>query len=316
MKRGDGRAAQALQAAGDAHAPRHRTHAPVAGILMLIGAMGMFSASDVLAKQLAARLPVVEIAWFRYLALLLTVAPLLRGGASLRSARPLVQLGRALGLVGSAVLFILALDRLPIAEATAMVFASPLFVTLLSAWLLRERVDAQRWAVVAAGFAGVLIVMRPGTAAFQPAALLPVASSLSWAVAVICTRKASQRDSVATTMVHSAAIGALLLSVPVLPGFVRPDAHEAMLLAAMAASWCGAQWLTVAAYHRGDASTLAPFAYSQLLFATLLGVFVFGQRPDATALLGIAVILGCGGAAAWRSVRALGPRAAEEEAIR
>ncbi len=288
-----------------------------AGIVMLIAAMGCFAASDVLAKQLSARLPAIEIAWFRYLALLVSIGPLLlRHRGVLRSQRLGVQVGRSLALVASAVLFILAIGRLPIAEATAMVFASPLFVTLLSAWLLRERVDALRWATVAVGFVGVLFVMRPGTSAFQPAALLPVASSLAWAVAVICTRRASETDGVATTMAHSALIGAALLSALVVPVFDAPNAYEALLLVAMAVAWCAAQWLTVAAYHRGDASTLAPFAYSQLLFASLLGIVVFGQWPDAVALAGIGVILGCGGVAAWRSVRPISARAAEEEALR
>lgn len=288
-----------------------------AGIVMLIAAMGCFAASDALAKQLSARLPAVEIAWFRYLALLVTVGPLLlRERGALRSGRLGVQVGRALGLVGSAILFILALGRLPIAEATAMVFASPLFVTLLSALLLRERVDALRWAIVATGFVGVLIVMRPGTSAFQPAALLPVGSSIAWAVAVICTRKASETDGVATTMTHSALIGGVLLTALVVPLFVAPTGHEALLLVAMTIAWCAAQWLTVAAYHRADASTLAPFAYSQLLFASLLGIAVFGQWPDGVALAGIGVILGCGGVAAWRSVRPISARAAEEEALR
>jgi len=286
-------------------------------IVLLIVAMGLFSISDALAKQLTARLPALEVTWFRHVALLLTVLPLLvRYRGALRSRNLSVQIGRAIGLILSTVLFILALGALPIADATAMVFASPLFVTLLSAWLLREHVDAARWAVVAIGFVGVLIVMRPGTTAFQPAALLPVGSSIAWALALICTRKASETDGVATTMTHSALIAGALLTLVVIPGYVHPDAHEWLRLIAMALAWCGAQWLVVAAYQRGTASTLAPFQYSQLLFATALGVFVFGQWPDAVALFGIAVILACGAFAAWRSTRPIDPVAAEEEALR
>jgi drug/metabolite transporter (DMT)-like permease len=227
-----------------------------------------------------------------------------------------LQVGRAFGLIASAIFFILALGRLPIADATAMVFASPLFVTVLSALLLRERVSPLRWTIVVMGFMGVLIVMRPGSASFQLAALLPVASSVAWALAVICTRRVSQTDSVASTISHSAVIGCAVLSVLALPAFVRPTLHEALLLVMMSVAWCSAQWLTVKAYHRAEASTLAPFAYSQVLFATAVGVLVFGQWPDVGAMAGIVLILSCGAVAVWEGARRIGLRAAEEEAVR
>lgn len=287
------------------------------GVAMLIASMACFAASDALAKKLTTRLPVLEVTWFRYIALMLTVLPLLRRDRRvLRSGHLAWQIGRALGMIGSAILFILALGRLPIADATAMVFASPLFVTVLSALLLRERVAALRWAILMLGFAGVLVVMRPGSSAFQAAALLPLGSSIAWAIAIICTRKVSETDGVAVTMTHSALIGCVLLTVMAIPVFVAPTAFELLLVLAMATAWCGAQWLTVQAYHRAEASTLAPFAYSQLLFATVIGVTAFGQWPDAFAFAGIGLILCCGAAAGWESARRLGARAAEEEAVR
>jgi drug/metabolite transporter (DMT)-like permease len=232
------------------------------------------------------------------------LSPLLwANGGWMRSKRPAIQATRALAVVASALLFILGLGALPIAEATALVFASPLFVTLLSVIVLRERVDRVRWLVVGVGFAGVLIVMRPGSAAFQPAALLPVASSMAWAVAVIFTRKSTASDGIATTMLHSAAIGLAVLSLLVVPGFVVPTPGEAVIAALMAVAWCAAQWLTVGAYHRSDASLLAPFSYSQVLWAGLLGFAVFGHVPDAPALAGMAVILSCGALAALWAVR-------------
>ncbi|HEY4067378.1 MAG TPA: DMT family transporter [Burkholderiaceae bacterium] len=286
-------------------------------MLLLVASMACFSVSDALAKQLTSHLPALEITWFRCLGLLISVMPLWRRErGALKSHRLALQIGRAAGLIGSAVLFILALGRLPIADATAMVFASPLFVTVLSALLLRERVAALRWAVVVTGFAGVLIVMRPGSSTYQSAALLPLGSSIAWALALICTRKVSQTDSVASTMTHSALIGCALLSLLVVPVFVRPTWPEAALLAAMTLAWCSAQWLTVAAYHRAEASTLAPFAYSQLLFSTFLGAVVFGQWPDAIAFFGIALILCCGAVALWESTRRIDAQAAEEEAVR
>lgn len=116
------------------------------GALLLTAAMGCFSPSDVLAKQLSAVLPPVVLAWCRYLLLLLTVLPIaMLRPATFRTRRAGWQAARAAGLVGSAVLFLMALRALPIAEATAMVFASPLFVTLLAALVLHERVPLRRW---------------------------------------------------------------------------------------------------------------------------------------------------------------------------
>jgi drug/metabolite transporter (DMT)-like permease len=273
-------------------------------IATLVGAMACFSTSDALAKQMAHRLPAVEIAWFRYVGLMIALLAVWRGNGPLpRSSNIQVQVVRAIGLVSSAVFFIIALRVLPIAEATALSFASPLFVMLLSALMLRERVGRLHWIVVCVGFCGVLLVLRPGSYAFEPAALLPMASSAAWAVALIYTRKAAAHDGVVTTIAYSAGLGFALLSLLALPQFVLPTRHEAILLALMALAWCSAQWLTVNAYHRGEASVLAPFAYSQLLWSNALGYLVFAHIPDALSLAGIGIILACGALGAWSATR-------------
>ena len=182
-------------------------------------------------------------------------------------------------------------------------FASPLVVTVLSAWLLREHVDRVRWLIVGVGFAGVLIVMRPGSAAFHLAALLPICSSLCWAVSVICTRKLTAHDGVDTTLVYSGLIGFALLTALALPQIEVPPPEALGAAVTMAIVWSAAQWLSVHAYHRGNVSVLAPFSYSQLLWSTLIGVLVFGHVPDAASFAGIVTILACGGVAVWWSTR-------------
>lgn len=281
-----------------------RARTPGSAIAMIVGAMACFSVSDALAKYLTAFLPVAVIVWLRYLAFVLTLSPLLRQGpAVLRTRRPWLHVLRAVALVASAALFILALRVLPIAEATALVFASPLFVTVLSAWLLREHVDRMRWLIVFVGFAGVLVVMRPGSSAFHAAAVLPIGSSIAWAIGVICTRKLTAHDGVDTTLVYSGLIGFALLTVLAMPQLVVPPAEAIGAAIAMALAWSGAQWLSVHAYHRGHVSVLAPFSYSQLLWSSVIGVLVFRHVPDALSLAGIVTILGCGVVAVWRSTR-------------
>lgn len=282
---------------------------PVFGAGLLILSMAFFALSDAMAKQIAGALSAFEIAWFRYLALLTTAVPvawLQRTG--IRSRRPGLQAVRAAALVGSAVLFLFGLKALPVAEATAMVFASPLFVTLLAALLLREVVPAPRWIPVLLGFAGVLIVVRPGGAGFGGAEVFPLLSSLAWALAVVCTRRLNAIDPLPVTMLHSALLGCIGLGLA-LPGVdVTAVARAAPRVALMAGCWCAAQWLVVLAYRFADPSRIAPFAYAQLIWAGLLGFALFGHVPDAVSLLGMGTILVSGALAAWQSRAALAPR--------
>jgi drug/metabolite transporter (DMT)-like permease len=168
---------------------------------------------------------------------------------------------------------------------------------------LGEHVDRVRWLIVAVGFAGVVIVMRPGSAAFHPAAVLPICSSIAWAISVICTRKLTAHDGVETTLLYSGIMGFTLLTLLALPQIVVPPAEALWAAAGMAIVWSAAQWLSVHAYHRGNVSVLAPFSYSQLLWSTLIGVVAFQHVPDAATLAGIVTILACGVVAVWWSTR-------------
>jgi len=284
--------------------PSRRVPTPGSAIAMMIGAMACFSLSDALAKYLTGFLPIVVIVWIRYLAFVMTLSPLLRRGrAVLRTQRPWLHLARAVALALSAAFFIMALRVLPIAEATALVFASPLFVTVLSAWVLNEHVDRVRWVIVGVGFLGVVVVMRPGSAAFQLAALLPICSSIAWAISAICTRKLTVHDGVETTLLYSGLFGFGILTLLALPQIVVPPAEALWAAVAMALAWSAAQWLSVHAYHRGNVSVLAPFSYSQLLWSTLIGIVAFRQVPDGASFAGIVTILACGAFAIWWSTR-------------
>ena len=290
-----------------------RRDRPGLGILLILVSTVFLSSSDVTAKYLAASLPAVEIAWIRNLVFLLIVLPvvLYQGPARvLRTAHPGVQVVRGLALVGSSILFISSLRYLPIAEATATSFAAPLFITALSIPFLGERVGPRRWAATAVGLVGVLIVVRPGTAAFQPASVLPLLAALGWAGAVVATRRTSAGDAALTTLAYSAVIGAGALTF-VAPFVWVPPSWSALALAVFIG--CAAttgHWLVVLAFRYADASVLAPFTYTQLLWSTLLGVVAFGAVPDRWTLIGAAVVIASGIYTAHRErVRALAKRA-------
>jgi drug/metabolite transporter (DMT)-like permease len=276
---------------------RRAADEPLRGIAFQLSAVGLFSISDAMAKRLGETLPAVEIAWLRYLVFLaLSTLPLLRrGGAGLlRSRRPLLQVVRALGVVGSAILFILALRHLPLAEATAINFVSPALITALSVVFLGEAVGWRRWTALGIGLLGALIVIRPGTEAFQLAALLPIASSFCWAVAAVVTRRMAGVDPPETTLVWTAGVGFLLLTGLLPFGIVLPTGDQLALGLLIGLVSSAAQWLVVLAYRAAPASTLAPFSYAQLITSGLLGLAVFGAVPDGWTLVGAAIIAASG----------------------
>ncbi|WP_270939255.1 DMT family transporter [Falsiroseomonas oryzae] len=274
-----------------------RRDEPMRGIPLLLVSITLFSISDALAKKLGETLPPVEIAWLRYLAFLaLTLLPMMRRGglAVARTRAPGLQVLRALGVVGSAVLFITALRHMPLAEATAVNFVAPAFVTALSVVFLGERVGWRRWTAIAVGLLGMLIILRPGSEVFTPAALLPVLSSAAWAAAVIATRRMPAGESPATTLFWTAAVGFVVLTLLLPFGARVPTATELGLGLLIGLVSSVAQWLVVLAYRAAPASVLAPFSYTQLLTSGLLGAIVFGALPDGWTLLGAAVIAASG----------------------
>jgi drug/metabolite transporter (DMT)-like permease len=269
---------------------------PLRGILLILGATALFSVSDTAAKHLSASLPAIQIAWLRWVGFTLLMAPIvLRSrGLVLRSRAPRLQVLRTFGLLGSALFFIGGLHYLPLASAAAIAFAAPLVVTALSIPLLGEKVGPRRWAAVATGLLGVLVVIRPGSGTVGAAALLPLLSAVSWAFAMIVTRKLGSIDRASTTMTYSALVGLAALTMIVPLNWTEPSPVELALAGGMAVASTAAQFLVVSAYRLARASVLAPISYSQLVWSGLLGFFVFGNIPDGWTLVGATIIIGSG----------------------
>lgn len=270
---------------------------------MALLAMLSFCISDVLAKLLSPSLPPLEIAWFRYLGGIIVLAPfLLRNMRVLRSASPAIQIGRSICMVAATALLIAALQIMPIAEATTLVFVSPIFVTVFSYLLLKEKPDRVRLACVAAGLAGVAMVARPDIGKLDHAAWLPILSAFCWALAMVLTRPIQSRgDSFLTTLSYAASGGfvALCLVLPFI--FVVPTMQQLLVAAAMSLFWTIAQIAVLAAYRIGRVSDVAPFAYTQIVWSVVFGYLVFSELPDSLALAGCAVVIVSGTIAARRS---------------
>ncbi|HLJ64641.1 MAG TPA: DMT family transporter [Stellaceae bacterium] len=276
--------------------PREPAPRPFVAIGLMLIAVALFSLMDSVSKLLAQSYSPLEVAWGRYVAIFLLLLPfvLRNPRRMLRVAWPGLQLVRAITVMGSALLFIAGLQFLPLAEATAIAFTSPLLVTAMSIPFLGERVGPRRWASVVVGFLGVLVVIRPGTRAFDPAALLPLGSAAFWAMSIVATRRMGSRDRPITTLFFSTSVGLVLCSaaMPLVWITPTPEAIFRTFLVAMLSA--GGQYLVIIALMRAAASLIMPFSYSQMLWSILLGYQIFGTIPATNTWIGATIIIGSG----------------------
>jgi drug/metabolite transporter (DMT)-like permease len=286
-----------LPAEKPARHPAARADRPFRGIALILLSTVFLGTSDATSKYLSSTLPSIEIAWIRFLVFALIMLPAMLPGTplyALHSRRPGLQLMRGMALLASSLLFISSLRFLPIAEASATSFVSPLFVTALSIFFLGESVGLRRWVATAVGLVGVLIVLRPGTSAFHPAAFLPIISALAWAGTLIMTRMMSGRERTVTTMTWSSLVGLCILSAMVPLVWVAPSWHDVLFGILIGVASSAGQWIVVLAFRYADASVLAPFSYTQLLWVSFLGFLIFGEVPDAWTVSGAAIIVASG----------------------
>jgi len=289
-------AAEPSQPPSQAPAPGWIAQDPLRAIALVLASTVVFAISDTAAKLLTQSIPPIQATWLRFLVFVLIVVPaglLARGPRLLSSRRPGVQVLRGIALAGAAMFFMSGLRYLPVADMTALNFIAPLLITALSIPLLGERVDARRWIAALVGLAGVLMIVRPGTSAFDPAALLPLGSALAWALAAILTRLGAG-DPPETTLAFSSLVGLLVLCCFVPFAWGPMTARDIGLGVFVAVLSTAGHWLVVLAFRRAPASVLAPFSYAQLISATVCGLVVFGDLPGLWTAAGAAVIAASG----------------------
>ncbi|NDV87185.1 EamA family transporter [Aurantimonas aggregata] len=280
--------------------------ASLVGMAMMCVGVACLSVNDALAKALASTYSPLQILFLRNLIALpfaVVIAAGMGGAAALRSHRPVTHLMRGLLWICAAFLFFSSLKYLALAEATALVFVAPLFITAISALFLRDPVGWRRWLAVLVGFAGVLIAVRPGAAAFQPASLLPVATALFYAFLMISARWVDRRESVWTLLLYLTGAGALLSSlvVPFVWVPVRPADYG--LFAAIALFGTVGMTLMTQAFRLAPAVVVAPLDYTALIWATLIGWLIWNELPDSPVFVGAAVIVASGVFTIWRENR-------------
>ena len=274
-----------------------RTDRPFKGIALILASTVFLGTSDVTAKYLSATLPSIEITWIRFVTFALIMVPAMVPGSplfALQTGRLSLHLLRGLTILGSSLFFISGLRFLPIAEASATGFVAPLFVTALSIVFLSEKVGLRRWIATGVGLIGVIIILRPGTGAFHPAAFFPLVSALCWACTLIITRMMSGTERAITVMAYSSIVGLVMLSALVPSVWVAPSWHDIAFGIFIGVASTLGQWIVVLAFRYADASVLAPFSYTQLLWVSILGFLIFGEVPDVWTVTGTAFIVASG----------------------
>ncbi len=265
------------------------------GILMMLLGVSCIALLDTTGKYLTRTYPVMQIVWARYFFHMLFMALLLGPSIGLdlvRTKRPGLQLARGLILTAATFVFFKALSLMPIAEASAIAFLSPVLVTVLAVFLLGERAGPATWLALALGFLGTLLIIRPGADVFSWNALWPFATAFCFASYQVITRMLAGIDRPVSTLFISALIGAVILSFVAPFHWLTPlSAGDLLLFASLGISGSVSHYFLIQAFQHAPAPMLAPFVYAQLIIVTVLGYAVFGDFPDGLSLAGMGVIV-------------------------
>ena len=272
--------------------------ARLTGILLMCGAVACFSCLDSMAKYLSRHMDVLEVVWARYtfafiLALILS-NPFSRPGL-MRTTRPVLQVVRSAVLLGSTVFNFIALKYLQLDQVLAIIFSTPFMVAALAGPTLGEWIGPRRWVAIGIGFVGVLVVTRPGVGDMHPAAMLSVLSAMCYAAYGILTRLLSRTDSNETTLFYSNLLGAAAM-LPVLPFVWTPPENWLIVVLMIAVGAFGSigHYMLIIAHRLAPASTLSPFMYTQLVWATTLGYLIFHDVPNAWTIAGAGIVVASG----------------------
>ncbi len=296
------------------------------GALCASLAVLFFSVNDVVIKFLSDGYALHQVVLIRSLialvVILFVIAPMTNGRAIARTKRLRMHILRGLCVVAANITFFLGLAAMPLADAVAIFFVSPLVITVFSVVFLKETVGPRRWAAIAVGLVGVVIMMRPGTQAFQIASLLPLAAAVCYAGLHTLTRRIGGTESAATMAFY---IQIVFITVGILFGLVAgdgrfgeqsdpslaflfrawgwPDPADYPVFLVIGVGIALAGFLISQAYRVAEASYVAPFEYLALPLAVVWGMVIFGEYPDGWDYIGMAFILGAGLFTAWRETQ-------------
>jgi drug/metabolite transporter (DMT)-like permease len=266
------------------------------GVLLQLAALALFVGMDSLLKVLVASYPVPQLMFLRFVAhtlLVVLALKLLTGSVPWRSRAPGLQTLRSATLAIANAALSVALIHVPLADATAVMFAAPVLTVALAALWLGERVSPRRWMGVGIGLLGVAVVLRPPFLTGEPlhwAMLLPLVTAAANTAYQLLTRRLAAEDDPRTTFVHTSLAACALTGLATPFVWVPPGLGDLPWMLALGVLGAAGHCLLVLAFARAPASVLAPMSYTQLIWAGLAGVLLFGDWPDGWTLAGAAVI--------------------------
>lgn len=272
----------------------------------MLGAATVFALKDGFAKHLSGIYPVPELLWAQYSLLLLMLIPFIGWRYGWRAFRPnnlYFQLLRGSLGVGTVAFFYLAIQDIPLADATAITFISPIIVTLFSPWLLKEKVGLRRWVAVSVGFVGILLIVQPGFQEIRIGTLYGLAAGIGFAFFQIATRKLAHRETPMVTILYTALVGAATLNFTAPLYWIVPQLNDAGMLLVMSCFAACGQAMMIYSFVAAPAVVVAPFFYVTIIVATATGYIVFGDFPNLAAWAGIVIVVACGIFIAFREAK-------------
>jgi drug/metabolite transporter (DMT)-like permease len=282
------------------------------GIYLMIATTVVFAVQDGISRHLVANYNVYMVVMIRFwvfAAFAMALAARSPGGlrAAVRSHRPYVQIFRGVLLVFEVCVMVVAFVKLGLIESHAVFTCYPLLIAAMSGPLLGEHVGWRRWAAIGVGFVGMMIILRPGFSVFSPWALLPLLSAFMFALYGLLTRLVAGRDSASVSFFWTGFAGAVAITPFGVTHFQMMQPLDWCWMAALCVTAIIGHWLLIRAYAVAEASAIQPFAYLQLVFASMIGVFLLGETLHANLVIGGAIVVGAGIFTLWRQAAKAAP---------
>ena len=275
------------------------------GILLMIITTIVFASQDGLSKYLATEYNVYMVVMIRYwffAAFVISMSSRRTGGIKrvAKTKSPILQIFRSVILVAEMCITILAFTLLGLAETHAIFASYPLIIAMLSGPILGEYVGWRRWLAISIGFIGILIILNPGNGIFSPYALVPLAGAILFALYGLLTRYVGQYDNSSTSFFWTGVVGSLAMTVVGLNFWDPVSKSDWSIMLLLSASGVVGHYLLIKCYEVAEASAVQPFAYLQLIWASMIGIIIFGEQITTNVLIGACIIVGAGLFTLWR----------------
>jgi len=275
------------------------------GIALMVATTFVFAMQDGISRHLASEyntLMVVMIRYWFFAAFVIAISARRSGGlrAVMQTSQPILQVTRGVLLALEICVMVYAFTVVGLIESLAVFTVYPLLVAALSGPILGEHVGWRRWAAIGIGFVGVLIILQPGTGVFDPAAIIPFCSALMFALYGLLTRHAAKGDTAATSFFWTGTVGAVAMTAIGIWVWEPMSGADWLWMACLCVTGALGHWLLIRCYEVAEASAVQPFAYLQFVFASVIGLAVFGEVLRSNVAIGVALIVAAGLFTLWR----------------